>query len=90
MLAKPVSAHALGGLPTLLLCLTRWSRLSRFVRIKGDCSLPSLAFKLSLSLGFWCYGVNEKSIDGSVKRSIVGGDSIVKESMGGLFFLKES
>ena len=88
MLAKPVSAHALGGLLTLLLCLIRWSQLSRFVRIKGDYSLLSLAFKLSLSLGFWCYGVNEKSIDGLVKRLIVGGDSIVKESIGGLF-LKE-
>ena len=88
MLAEPVSAHALGGLPTLLLCLTRWPQLSRFVRIKGNCSLLSLAFRLSLSLGFWCYGVNKKSIDSSVKRSIVGGDLIIKESIGGLF-LKE-
>jgi uncharacterized membrane protein SpoIIM required for sporulation len=64
--------------------------LPRFVRIKGDYSLPSLAFRLSLSLGFWCYSVNEKSIDGLVKRSIVGGDSIVKESIGGLFFFKKN
>jgi len=94
VLAELVSAHALGGLLTLLLCLTGWPWLSRFVRIRGDYSLLSLAFKLSLSLGFWCYS-DKKSIDSSVKRSIVqcpralGGDSIVKESIRGLF-LKES
>ena len=33
--------------------------------------MSSFAFKLSLSLGFWCYNVNKKSIDGLVKRLIV-------------------